>query len=115
MGWEYYIDDGVDGKKDGWYPYTEEASAQVEDIFAQHGANKSGARTSTRFVKSGHFSYSINFDAFTQTNSKTKRTRPIRRIDGATESKMMKTIPMKRMAMFVMVKSSTMKLMVRKP
>merc|ERR1712137_55501 len=93
--WEYYIDDGVDGKKDGWYPYTKEASAQVEDIFAQHGANKSGARTSTRFVKSGHFSYSINFDAFTQTNSKTNKTRPIRRVDGSAELGTMKTIPMK--------------------
>jgi len=84
--WEYYINDGVDGKVLGWYPYTKEASAEVEDIFAQHGANKSGARTSTRIVKSGYFSYSINFDAFTQTNRKTNKMRPIRRIVDSPEA-----------------------------
>merc|ERR1711972_608078 len=33
--WQYYVADGVDGKKTGWYPYDPKASDEVEEIYSQ--------------------------------------------------------------------------------
>merc|ERR1712039_153732 len=50
--WEYYVSDHVDGKKTGWYPYDKDASAQVEDLHADHVAHKGGKMdTSVRTVE----------------------------------------------------------------
>jgi len=77
--WEYYVSDRVDGKSTGWYPYPEEASEEMEDIFAQHGANERDVRTKTRVVRSGYFSYLVDLDVMTQSNTRTKKVRQIRR------------------------------------
>jgi len=79
--WEYHVSDGVDGKKTGWYPYLKDASEEVEDVFAQHEANKRESRTQTRVVVSGsgRFSYKVDLDAMTQINTSTNKVRQIRR------------------------------------
>jgi len=81
--WQYYVADGVDGKKVDWYPYTQEASLEMEEIYAQHKANEQDARTAVRIVNSGYFSYTINLTEMHQTNTKTKKQREIRRAEGA--------------------------------
>lgn len=80
--WEYYVGDGVDGKKDGWYPYTAEASDEVEEIYAQHEANKRESRTATRRVTSGHFAYLVDLNQLRQKNTRTGKVRQIRRVLG---------------------------------
>lgn len=30
--WQYWVDDGVDGKTDGWYDYDDSAAEVVEDL-----------------------------------------------------------------------------------
>merc|ERR1712125_147728 len=37
--WQYYVDDGVDGKRKGWHDYTPEASDIVEDIYQEWRRN----------------------------------------------------------------------------
>lgn len=37
--WQYWVDDGVDGKADGWYDYDEPASAVVEQLNSEFLAN----------------------------------------------------------------------------
>merc|ERR1719408_335282 len=79
--WEYYVGDRVDGKPDGWYPYDPAASEVVEALYAQHMANGCESRTSTRVVASGSlgFTYHVDLSAMTQQNTKTRKTRHIRR------------------------------------
>eukprot|EP00928_Gymnodinium_smaydae_P010968 TRINITY_DN1411_c0_g4_i1.p1 TRINITY_DN1411_c0_g4~~TRINITY_DN1411_c0_g4_i1.p1 ORF type:complete len:400 (+),score=107.88 TRINITY_DN1411_c0_g4_i1:107-1306(+) len=81
--WEYYVGDGVDGKRPGWYPYEASASEEVESIYAQHEANARESRTSNRIVDSGYFSYLVDLVNMTQQNTKTKKVREIRRVLGA--------------------------------
>ncbi|CAE7393163.1 ogfod2 [Symbiodinium natans] len=83
--WQYYVHDGVDGKSRGWYPYEDDASAEVEDVFAQHMSNNQESRTKIRTVSSGFFSYRIDLEAMTQENTKTGKVRAIRRFT-ATEA-----------------------------
>ena len=126
--WQYYVHDGVDGKKRGWYPYEDfwakilrfsvlfassehaqdDASAEVEEIFAQHMSNDQESRTAIRTVSSGtvgavagagpevssalrvsccsgYFSYKIDLEAMTQENTKTGKVRAIRRFTEATK------------------------------
>merc|ERR1712232_482421 len=78
--WEYYVDDGVDRKRDGWYPYESDASKQVEELYAEHGANKKGSNsTAKRFVPSGTFTYCLDLDGLSQRNTSTGKKRKIRR------------------------------------
>jgi len=77
--WEYYVNDGVDRKPTGWYPYTNYASEEVEEIYAQHVANGGEGRTATRVVASGHFSYTVNLATMKQQNMRTNKVRIIRR------------------------------------
>merc|ERR1712048_1343935 len=81
--WEYYINDGVDGKKDGWYPYEPSASDDVEVLHAQHVANARESRTATRVVASGYFSYRVDLKNMTQQNTRTGKVREIRRVLGS--------------------------------
>lgn len=83
--WQYYVHDNIDGKKNDWYDYDEMASEEVEELFAQHKANDHEKRTKTRVVASGHlgFSYLVDLEAMTQANTKTRKTRKIRRVTGA--------------------------------
>ena len=75
--WEYYVDDGVDGKRTGWYGYTAEGSATTEELYHTHARN---AHMTQRFVASGHFTYEVDLTASTQTNTRTGTRRQIRRI-----------------------------------
>jgi len=76
--WEYYVNDGVDGKKPGWYPYEDSASVQVERLFAEHSKNP---RLATRVVASGYFSYEVDLGSMRQTNvtHPGRKSRKIRR------------------------------------
>eukprot|EP00747_Dinoflagellata_sp_TGD_P169631 gnl/TRDRNA2_/TRDRNA2_199093_c0_seq1.p1 gnl/TRDRNA2_/TRDRNA2_199093_c0~~gnl/TRDRNA2_/TRDRNA2_199093_c0_seq1.p1 ORF type:complete len:239 (+),score=52.71 gnl/TRDRNA2_/TRDRNA2_199093_c0_seq1:78-794(+) len=78
--WEYRVDDKVDGKKTGWYPYTAEASVQVEELRAEHAANKGRTSTAVRTVESGTWTYKVDLSSMEQTNIKTKKVRKIRRL-----------------------------------
>merc|ERR1719183_868499 len=56
--WEYFVDDGVDDKRRGWYPYESDAVHQVEELYAEHAANASGKNpTDKRYVASGKYTY----------------------------------------------------------
>jgi len=78
--WQYFVGDGVDGKKKGWYPYVKAAGQQVEQLRAEHAANRSGKNdTSIRTVESGTWIYKVDLKKMSQTNTKTKKVRKIRR------------------------------------
>jgi len=83
--WQYYVNDNIDGKRNDWYDYDANASEEVEELFAQHKANSCEKRTATRVVSSGNlgFSYLVDLEAMTQTNTKTRKSRQIRRVTGA--------------------------------
>jgi len=80
--WQYYVSDGVDGKRTGWYPYEASASDEVEELYSQHVANARESRTATRVVSSGYFTYQVDLDKMKQTNQRTKKVRSIRRAHG---------------------------------
>jgi len=84
--WEYYVSDRVDGKATGWYPYLRDASAEVEELYAQHNANAQGSRTRERIVTSGHFSYKVDLANMKQQNTRTSKLRMIRRTLGRSTS-----------------------------
>lgn len=84
--WEYWVDDGVDGKQPGWYPYVADAGEEVEAVYAQHVANSREGRTATRIVQSGYFAYEVNLSDMTQANTRTRKTRNIRRVLGQGSS-----------------------------
>jgi len=80
--WEYYVDDGVDGKEDGWYPYTDEGAAHVEELFTDFHVAKNNSMA-VRVVESGNWFYHVdlsNKKAFTQKNTSTRKVREIRRV-----------------------------------
>jgi hypothetical protein len=77
--WEYYVSDGVDGKKTGWYPYEVKASEEVEEIYSQYVANPADQRSHVRTVHSGYFSYKVDLTKMTQQNTRTNKKRTIRR------------------------------------
>lgn len=83
--WEYYVSDGVDGKKVGWYPYEKGPGEEVEELYAQHVANSRESRTATRVIKSDYFTYLVDLTKMTQQNQKTRKVRTIRRADGTEE------------------------------
>lgn len=63
--WQYYVDDGVDGKMTDWYNYEEKASDVVEFAFKDWRRNPS---VNVRAIKSGTYTYSVNFNTMEQTN-----------------------------------------------
>lgn len=78
--WQYYVDDGVDRKRNGWYPYEGDAMKQVEELYAEHIANKKGSNaTAQRFVASGKFTYCLDLQRLFQRNTKTGKERKLRR------------------------------------
>ncbi|EDQ87939.1 uncharacterized protein MONBRDRAFT_26587 [Monosiga brevicollis MX1] len=74
--WQYYVDDFVDGKSVGWYPYTESATRVVEGVYSEWQNN---TWLDVRQVQSGYFSYRVDFNTMTQTNTSTNTCRRIRR------------------------------------
>lgn len=80
--WQYYVNDGVNGKRTGWYPYDSGASDEVEELYAQHAADAGNNHMVTRLVSSGIFKYKVNLSEMTQENMRTHKIRPIRRAVG---------------------------------
>jgi hypothetical protein len=76
--WQYYVDDGVDGKADGWYDYFESAVDIVEGAYSEWKRNP---MLHMCCVQSGAFSYMVDFDRMTQTNVSypSRKMRQIRR------------------------------------
>lgn len=54
--WEYWVDDGIDGKETGWYPYSVEGSKCTEQLYQESLLNP---RHSTRVVASGAWLYHV--------------------------------------------------------
>lgn len=63
--WQYWVDDRVDGKIDGWYDYTAEAAQMVENVHCEWVNNSS---LDVRCVQSGTFCYRVDFNTMQQTN-----------------------------------------------
>ena len=63
--WQYWVDDGVDGKATGWYDYTREGSTRTERLYSEHIAS---GILGNRFVESGAFTYDVDLVRMTQTN-----------------------------------------------
>ena len=63
--WQYWVDDGVDGKATGWYDYTREGSTRTERLYSEHIAS---GILGNRFVESGAFTYNVDLVRMTQTN-----------------------------------------------
>jgi len=76
--WQYYLENDLDGKPNGWYNYTESASTIVEECF-QHSKNNDWL--DVRVVQSGAFFYRVDYNTMSQTNvtHSNHTTRPIRR------------------------------------
>eukprot|EP00538_Stauroneis_constricta_P004159 CAMPEP_0119551110 /NCGR_PEP_ID=MMETSP1352-20130426/4463_1 /TAXON_ID=265584 /ORGANISM="Stauroneis constricta, Strain CCMP1120" /LENGTH=864 /DNA_ID=CAMNT_0007597119 /DNA_START=14 /DNA_END=2608 /DNA_ORIENTATION=+ len=67
--WQYWVDDGVDNKIDGWYDYDEEASKLVEQLFHEHAKNKA-SNIGGRSIDSGMYAYDVDLQRMIQTNVK---------------------------------------------
>eukprot|EP00316_Scyphosphaera_apsteinii_P011609 CAMPEP_0119326578 /NCGR_PEP_ID=MMETSP1333-20130426/68717_1 /TAXON_ID=418940 /ORGANISM="Scyphosphaera apsteinii, Strain RCC1455" /LENGTH=422 /DNA_ID=CAMNT_0007334917 /DNA_START=73 /DNA_END=1341 /DNA_ORIENTATION=+ len=65
--WQYYVDDGVDGKANGWYDYSKDAAEIVEGVHSEW-VNNPEANYDVRCVQSGFFCYRVDFNAMQQTN-----------------------------------------------
>jgi len=63
--WQYYVDDGVDGKPVGWYDYTRDAAAIVEGV---HSEWQNNPTMDVRCVQSGTWCYKVDFNEMRQTN-----------------------------------------------
>ena len=76
--WFYWVDDFVDGKKTGWYPYDDVGSRMTEKLFLESQLNTNYTQ---RVVKSGYYSYLVDLTTKTQTNIShpNRKMRQIRR------------------------------------
>ncbi|GMH37477.1 hypothetical protein BSKO_05350 [Bryopsis sp. KO-2023] len=76
--WQYYVDDFVDGKEEGWYDYDDNGAHVVEELYHEWTWN---SQLSQRCVQSGVWEYSVDLSRMTQTNVKhnSHKIRHIRR------------------------------------
>jgi hypothetical protein len=76
--WEYYVDDNVDGKVNGWYPYAVNGAIEAEKLWVAYQSNNDMA---LRVFESGSFSYLVDLQNMTQQNVSlpNARKRSIRR------------------------------------
>jgi poly [ADP-ribose] polymerase 2/3/4 len=74
--WEYWVDDGTDGKADGWYPYDAPGAAMTEQLYHEAQANPA---FTTRIVDSGTWTYRVDLRTMAQTNV-THPSHTVRRI-----------------------------------
>ncbi|GAB0495826.1 hypothetical protein MMPV_007133 [Pyropia vietnamensis] len=63
--WQYWVDDGVDGKRTGWYDYDAGGAAVTEGLFVEWGLN---SWLTERVVASGAWTYLVNMADMSQTN-----------------------------------------------
>ena len=59
--WQYWVDDGIDGKSTGWHDYFPEASMVVENIYQQYLFHERSQQVAVRCVKSGTYEYQVSF------------------------------------------------------
>mmetsp|Transcript_125498 Transcript_125498/g.401349 ORF Transcript_125498/g.401349 Transcript_125498/m.401349 type:complete len:854 (-) Transcript_125498:100-2661(-) len=78
--WKYCVDDGIDGKVVGWHDYETDASATIDGIYKEWLQAGSGetCRKITG-IKSGCFSYHLDFANMRQTQVQSGKERVIRR------------------------------------
>lgn len=83
--WEYYVDDNVAGKKNGWHPYDKENVGIMEEIYNAYTQNPN-VPLGNRIVSSdtSGYSYRIDLAKMKQSNTQTNKTRDIRRVDPTT-------------------------------
>jgi len=76
--WQYHLTNDPMGKPDGWYDYDADNNKEVELVYQTYLANKGMC---TRFVhsESSGFTYEVNLSSLTQTNTSSRKSRPIRR------------------------------------
>mmetsp|Transcript_25803 Transcript_25803/g.65029 ORF Transcript_25803/g.65029 Transcript_25803/m.65029 type:complete len:641 (+) Transcript_25803:21-1943(+) len=74
--WDYYVEDGIDGKAEGWYPYDAEAWPSMEAGFTAWCRGG----PSTLVVPSGAFRYEVDYRASAQKNTTTGKRRLIVRV-----------------------------------
>jgi len=76
--WQYWVDDGIDDKANGWYDYTVDGSRVVEQLYQEHLLNSG---LSKRTVRSGKWKYNVDLERMVQTNVQhpNKTSRRIRR------------------------------------
>jgi predicted DNA-binding WGR domain protein len=80
--WQYYVDDNVMGKVNGWYDYDNVGNKNCEDLWTQYQSNKG---YSQRVVDSGgQYSYHVDLTNLTQRNTTSGKQRYIRRLDIAS-------------------------------
>merc|ERR1712147_402640 len=64
--WKYYMDDGVDGKADGWYDFTEAASKSANERYNSWQASGLEEGKVSTDLSSGHFNYDLHLEQMTQ-------------------------------------------------
>mmetsp|Transcript_125499 Transcript_125499/g.401356 ORF Transcript_125499/g.401356 Transcript_125499/m.401356 type:complete len:842 (-) Transcript_125499:143-2668(-) len=78
--WKYCVDDGIDGKAVGWHDYVQDASATIDGTYKewlQAGSGETCRKIMS--IKSGYFSYHLDFANMRQTNVQSGKERLIRR------------------------------------
>lgn len=63
--WQYWVDDGVDGKATGWYDYDQEGSSLAEQLYTEFLSNM---WLTQRVVQSGVYTYLVDLQTMTQQN-----------------------------------------------
>ena len=75
--WQYWVDDGIHGKSDGWYDYDSKAWQVMSGTYDEWLSD--GVREELT-VKSGFYTYKVHFGQMKQTNTTTGKQRRIRRL-----------------------------------
>ena len=76
--WQYWVNDGIDGKETGWYDYDKSGSRNIEQLFQE---NLNNSHLMNRLVDSGCWTYHVDLAKMIQTNIKhpNRTSRHIRR------------------------------------
>eukprot|EP00439_Symbiodinium_sp_Y106_P020327 s4298_g2.t1 len=75
--WQYWVDDGIHGKSDGWYDYDAQAWQAVSRAYDDWLRDGS---VPAMTVKSGWYTYKVSFGEMMQENISTRKRRNIRRM-----------------------------------
>lgn len=80
--WEYHLTRDPLGKPDGWYPYDKDAGEEVEELYQTFEVDEN-TTMSVRYVhsESSGYTYKVDLSNYTQTNTSSGKSRPIRRVD----------------------------------
>ncbi|KNC84415.1 hypothetical protein SARC_03377 [Sphaeroforma arctica JP610] len=63
--WQYWVDDGIDGKSTGWYNYDPQGATNTEQLYSEAIMN---SNFNLRSVSSGMWVYAVDFIRMKQTN-----------------------------------------------